>query len=573
MNGSHVDITVTAFMGPGFDLRSTSSRRGDARMAMGIAFVPSSRNDRPLTDARPADALRWWQTKLGAGAIALFCALPLVWPRIPPLVDLPGHMAAFRVELDLAHSPDLQRFYTLHWAVIGNLGLNLLVIPLSKLFGLELSVKLIMLAVPPMTAAGFLWVAREIHGRIPPTALFAIPFAYSYPFVFGFANFVLSMALCFLAFGLWLRLGRLGRLRLRAILFVPIGGIVWAAHTTGWGILGIMAFSAEFARARDRGADWRRAASWAVIQCLSLCLPIVLMLVWRSGDVAGTTGGFNPVTKIAYILYALRDRWAWLDIPSILIVLALILLAARGRALAFSRNLALAAALLAIVYLLLPQRIFGSSYADMRILPFAIAAGLLAIRPRGPAPALAVLGLAFVLVRIGAETISFALYDRAWQSELAALDHVPRGARMISLVGTPCRIDWRGDWTMRRFDHLPGMAVVRREAFSNDQWSVAGAQLDRAAFPAAGAFGKDPSQIVRLHDCPANRWPALDSSLRRFPRAAFDYLWLIDPPAYDRSLVKGMVPVWTHGRSTLLRIVDHTQPVSRSTDTLPAAST
>src|SRR3954453_13914603 len=103
----------------------------------------------------------WWQSWWGAAAIALLCALPLLWPTTPPLVDLPGHMAAYKVELDLASSPDLQRYYSLPWAVIGNLGMNLLVIPLSKLFGLELAVKLIMVAVPPITAAGFLWVARE----------------------------------------------------------------------------------------------------------------------------------------------------------------------------------------------------------------------------------------------------------------------------------------------------------------------------------------------------------------------------------------------------------------------------
>ena len=98
---------------------------------------------------------------------------------------------------------------------------------------------------------------------------------------------------------------------------------------------------------------------------------------------------------------------------------------------------------------------------------------------------------------------------------------------------------------MTRLDHLSGLAVVRREAFSNDQWSVAGAQLDRSEYYAAGAFRRDPSQIVRLHDCPVNRWPTLDSSLRAFPRGAFDYLWLVNPPAWDRSLTAGMVPVWT----------------------------
>jgi hypothetical protein len=514
------------------------------------------------------EALHWWQRWWGAGALALLCTLPLLWPTIPPLVDLPGHMAAYKVELDLASSPELQHFYSLHWAVIGNLGMNLLVIPLSKAFGLELAVKLIMIAVPPMTAAGFLWVAREVHGRIPPTALFAVPFAYSYPFVFGFANFVLSMALAFLAFALWLRLGRLGQVRLRALLFPPLSILVWLAHTFGWGVLGIMAFSAELVRQHDREQGLPEAALRAGFHCLALVPPLILMIVWRSGDVAGRTEHwFAIVPKVNYLLYSLRDRWKWFDVGSMLLVLGLIAWAMRTRRCGFSRNLAASALFLLTLYLLLPQKIFGSSYADMRLLPYTIVIGLLAIRPKAWMPALATVGLLFIALRIGAETISFGLYGQAFDRELAALDQVPRGVRMISLIGTPCR----GEWTMARFDHLSGLAVVRREAFSNDQWSVAGAQLDRSAYMEAGTFRKDPSQIVRLHDCPVNRWPTIDSSLRAFPRAAFDYLWLINPPVFDRSLVKGMVPVWTNGRSILFRIVDRTQPVSRSTDTLPVA--
>ena len=119
--------------------------------------------------------------------------LPLLWPDVPPLVDLPGHMGRYRVQLDLATSPFLQRFYTFDWALIGNLGVDLAVIPLARLFGLEPAVKLIVLAIPPLTVVGFLWVAREVHGRIPATALFALPLAYSYPFQFGFVNFALAM--------------------------------------------------------------------------------------------------------------------------------------------------------------------------------------------------------------------------------------------------------------------------------------------------------------------------------------------------------------------------------------------
>jgi hypothetical protein len=141
----------------------------------------------------------------------------LLFPPIPPLVDLLGHMGRFKVMLDLDSSAWLARYYTFHWAPVGNLGVDLLVRFLGPLMGVEPATKLVILVVPPLTVAGFLAIAREAHGEIPPTAFFAVPFAYGQPMLYGFANFTLSMALAMIAFALWLRLGRTGRLRLRAL--------------------------------------------------------------------------------------------------------------------------------------------------------------------------------------------------------------------------------------------------------------------------------------------------------------------------------------------------------------------
>src|SRR3954467_10310125 len=96
----------------------------------------------------------WWEPRWGVAALALLAALPLIWPTIPPMVDLPGHMGRYRVELEIAHSPVLQHFYSFRWGLIGNLGLDLRIIPMAKFFALELGTKLIVLAIPPMTVAG-----------------------------------------------------------------------------------------------------------------------------------------------------------------------------------------------------------------------------------------------------------------------------------------------------------------------------------------------------------------------------------------------------------------------------------
>ena len=114
--------------------------------------------------------LMWWERRSTVAALVLLSALPLLWPDVPPLLDLPGHIGRYRVQLDGATSPALQSYYMFEWRLIGNLGVDLLVMPLARIFGLELAVKLIVLAIPPMTVAGFLWVSREVAGRVPPSA-------------------------------------------------------------------------------------------------------------------------------------------------------------------------------------------------------------------------------------------------------------------------------------------------------------------------------------------------------------------------------------------------------------------
>lgn len=500
----------------------------------------------------------WWENRWAVALLALFAAVPLLWPTIPPLVDLPGHMGRYRVQLDYATSPILREYYSFQWNLIGNLGVDLLIIPMSKLFGLELGVKLIVISIPVMTVAGLLWIAREVHGRVPPTALFALPLAYGHPFLFGFINFSLSMALALLAFALWLRMARKGRLKLRAIVFLFIGPLLWVTHTFGWGTLGVMAFSAELIRQHDKGGSWPHAFVWAGVHCMSLAPPMLLMIAWRSGHVAGQTADwFNFRAKWLWIKMILRDRFMLFDLASVAVLGGVLLFAQMHRALEFSRNLAASALFLLAVFLLLPRIVFGSAYADMRLTPFMLAIALIAIRAKPAARdallgSVAVAALAFVAVRTTVTTYSMARAAADYDRALGALDHLPEGARLVSFVGHPCRTAW----STNRMEHLPAIALVRKSAFSNDQWDMAGALLLRAKRPEAYPFRHDPSQIVTAVRCRGEYWRTLDVSLAIFPRGAFDYVWLIDPPAYDRRWLGGMTPVWSNGRDSLYRI-DH----------------
>jgi hypothetical protein len=499
----------------------------------------------------------WWESHAFLIAMVLVSTLPLLYPPIPPLVDLFGHMGRYRVQLDLDSSPWLQRYYGFHWAAIGNLGVDLLVMPLGRLIGLEPAVKLIVLAIPPMTVAGFLWVAKEVHHRVPPTALFALPFAYSHPFMFGFANFALSVALAFLAFGLWLHLGARDRLKLRAVLFFPISIIVFFAHTFGWGMLGLLCFSAEAVRQHDQGRGWFRSGVNAALHASVMALPIFITIAWRSEAHGGMTRGWlDWEYKWRWLKMVLRDRWEWFDVASATVVGLVLGAAVAIRKLTFSRNLLFTAFVLLVCFFVLPRTVFGSTFADMRLLPYVLATAVLAIRFKGEtdlrlARRLAIAGLVFYAARLAGNTLSLAIAADEQKAELAALDHIPMGARVAWMIDEG---ECGHGWALPRSSHLGAMVIVRREGFSNDQWVMEGLNLLDLKYRQAGPFASDPSQIVREATCRGRGGWKINRALTVLPREQFDYLWMIDPPPFDARLVAGVQPVWRNGRSILYRL-------------------
>ena len=175
--------------------------------------------------------------------------------------------------------------------------------------------KLVVMAIAPLTVAGFLWVAREVHHRVPPTAYFALPFVFGYPFMFGFVNFALSMALAFLAFGLWLRLARFGHSGCAPFCSCRSLSSSFSLTPTAGGCSACCAFSAEAVRQHDAGRSWWRAGTRRDPPAAVMALPLIIILAWRS-DISQDDDPrlVQLVDKWLWIESALRDRWKPFDI-------------------------------------------------------------------------------------------------------------------------------------------------------------------------------------------------------------------------------------------------------------------
>ncbi|QIG81442.1 hypothetical protein [Stakelama tenebrarum] len=496
-----------------------------------------------MNDAPPC----WWQRPRTLALLILLTAVPLLWPPLPPLTDLPAHMGRYRVMLG-TDADTLSQWFDFEWKLIGYIGFDLIVNALAPFLGLEMTVKLLVLLTAMASAAGILWISREAHGRVQPLAILALPFVYNLAFQFGFLNYCLAMACTLNAFALWLRLGRLEKLRLRAAIFVPISCAIWLIHVVGWLVLGLFCFAAELMRRREAGRGWIAAIWWAGLSCIPLALPFLRFLSWQPGG-EGTADWLGSLAyKPGWFAMALRDRWPVLDIGAMGLAAVLFYHAIRSPEARFAPRLAASAIGLLLLFVAMP---FLAAYADARLAPFVIILALLAIRMEGrTASRIALIALAFFGVRTIATTTSFAIAGADWQQRLVALDHVPRGQRVLGLVTAPCE----PQWAMFRIRHLTAMAIVRRASFTNDQFDLGNSATLKIIAPGVEGFAMDPSHTVTPYHCGLGDFRTVEEALRDFPRDRFDYVWLLDAPAIDAGVTAGLTPVWRDEHDQLFRI-------------------
>ena len=493
----------------------------------------------------------WWETRAFVVALMVLAVVPLIVPEVPPLVDLPGHMGRYRIAL--GGSPLLDRYYSFHWLLSGNVGGDLVMVPLSRVLGIEAATKLVVMAIPVGLVGALFALAREVYGRAPPNLALAVPLIYTQPFLFGFLNYMLGVTAMLWTLWLFIRLGNSGRTRLRAVLLLPLSVALFLLHASAWGLLGLMAFAAEWTRRRREGAPRRRATLDTVAQLLPLATPLLLLVLWQSGAAGTNRISYQPWTKLAWLALNFRDRWITLDVMTGTLFYSTLIMLWRTREIRWNPTFGLGAVAIALAYCAVPFVVFGSAYADTRLLPVMLMAVVLAMAPLGDehrrlASVVAIGSVALAAIRIGLVGAGFLVESREQTAVLPALDLIERGARVAVAVSYQC-----ARWAPHRSDHLGSLAIVRREAFSNDQWYLPGSIAVEIHYPAAGEYAHDPVQLLDKGGCVPG---ALDQWMRGLPAAAFDYVWLLGTAPMPTAQLARWRPIYVAPGGALYRRID-----------------
>ena len=505
--------------------------------------MDESRSLPAAAPARGTAATRWLDAPLVPLALATACALPLTLVDLPPLVDLPAHLATYQIMLAGDHGP-LAASFGVHWQLVGNMGVEALMLALAPLVGLEPALRLIVIAIIAATAWSMLALTRAAHGHIPATALFALPIAYSYPFQYGFLNYSLAVAGAFAASAWWLRLPGPAGWR-RGLAFAPVAALLWLCHVGGWVLFGVVAFGIELARRRD--LPWGPRLAGSVTAVAPLALPGFAGLATAANGIAH----WNPVHKLGWIVSLVRDRWMTADLLTAAAIFGIIGFALASRRVRATPLLATPALLCSALFLILPTNLAAGSGADMRVLPFATALAVLCFDVK-PGEIhldrwLALAGGSFCAIRLGLVGLSLVAGAAEQQTALGVLDALPRGASTVMLIARPCTRPWSPD----RRAHLAGFATARKEAFSNTEWTIAETQLIAVRRAYVAPFADDPSQYVYAAPCPENDSPLYTSAIAAIDARGFNYVWTIGLPPLRRA---GLVGMRQSGDSALYRL-------------------
>ena len=480
--------------------------------------------------------------------LSALAALPAALTPILPLTDLGGHVGRYAIQLDAGRSPVLAQWYSFEWGLLPNLGVDLLVQLLAPRIGLEPAVHLIVGSIPPLTVSGMLLLSRAAHGRIGVNALYALPLAISLPYLYGFANFALSIALAFHAMALWIALE--GRPVWRTALFLPLGFALWVCHLVGWAVFSLVAGVTTIVAQYRTGKGIARTligTAWMTLPLLAGPVAGALLRKGGGGTVALFANNDAP-RKIVWLIMAMADQWLLWDAAGAAIIAFIIYLGLRTRGFAVHYGLLFAALALLGLYLLMPDTIMGSRFADMRLGPVILALFVLCSAP-GPLldprmmRALLIGALAFGGARLATNTASMVTAGRQFAETLTAIEAAPRGVNLVSLYIDACK-----GWSTDRRRHIMGYALVRRHVFDNGQWQLPTGQLIAIHNSKLEPFDRDPSTITFLEACGES--PGLSDVVAAIPRAA-RYLWIVRVDAKTRF--PGWEPLRTTQDSVLYR--------------------
>jgi hypothetical protein len=384
---------------------------------------------------------RWTDGQLAlllSALLFVLAAWPMLLVDVPPLQDLPNHLAAITV----IQNPDQYPELVYNGLLKTNSALFTWLLLVGRVVGTPLAAKLFCVLVLALGAIAYPRFVLSFGGRrrMVLSTLFAWPMVHNWFVSMGMLDFAFSVPVATLLLVL-LNAQRERPTLLRGAGIAVLGVVTWHAHVFPLLAVHMLALLHVLTR-RSWSARWEQARRLVVPLLPSTALVLGSLWVHFTEPVGAMSGYVNlgkslPVWELFYNLWA---EWfygfTWLTILTVVPCIAMGLWALyRFRDdVPFFGPLAFAAII--ALYLFLPYVATNWFHVNSRIIPFFWLAALVRLPERLPRRARAlvpVLGVGALTYTAGMG-VDYVRLTREWTRFTAGMSAVPEGSRLLPLV-------------------------------------------------------------------------------------------------------------------------------------------
>ncbi len=461
-------------------------------------------------------------------SLTFLTTIPVWTHRLPPISDYVNHLARMHVLSAMSNNSPLSQFYQVHWQVIPNLTMDLLVPTIARAFNVYSAGQIFLVLMFVMVVSGVTVLHRTLFGHWSVAPLLVLPFLYNYIFLVGLMNYIFGLGVALWTLAAWISV-RDHSLPIRLGVSTAGALILFFCHLSALGIYGIGILSVELLRLWQCRQDLHltRFVDF-LLSGFPFLAPIALLLCSPTIQLASGTY-WDQLGKVDGLMFVFADYWEIVALGLICILVCGIIWGVRRKVLSFHP---LSAALLLIggaVYLALPRVMFDTYMADQRV-PLGVAFMLfacldIAFLSRSMRTGFVGLLIVMISIRLIEIDVNWSDLSESTSQLRSSARRIAPGSKVFVAYANASAGDDVNDLGLV---HAACIAVIDRSSLVTTLFTVPGKQVVhvRSEYQDyADTQDGTPPSVAQMLVATSNPLPGMPRYWLNWPR--FDYVYIL----------------------------------------------
>ena len=314
--------------------------------------------------------LKFWLVFAVAACVLI---APLFTIEVPPIVDYPNHLARLYIIAHGSSDPWLSHMYKQQWAIIPNLGIDLLVPWTLSFLPLHLAGRIMLALTLLLPVIGTIAYHRALFRDSSFWPLGSFLVAYNYVFLLGFHNLLLSYGIALLSAAIFYKTMR-GNAISNTGIAAACAIFTFFIHIVGLALLIAIILVHKIFYILEAWPNWRRVGRATLVQGCGFGVvvlgPIGLYLASPLAAAPIANSWIGGTDKLKFLLAPILNYYPALDLITMgSLIIAFILCTAFGR-ITISPPVGVLAIALFTSYPFLPSQTKTATFVDVRFVVF-----------------------------------------------------------------------------------------------------------------------------------------------------------------------------------------------------------